>query len=76
MANISYNVLSENGLDNIVSKKDNMQDINLNQLKLEVHDTYKTNEKNKHFWSCLWWICYEQNLFDEKITKIQGHSSI
>ena len=45
MASISYNVLSENGLDNIVSKKDNMQDINLNQIKLEVHDTYKKKKK-------------------------------
>ena len=31
--------------DNIVSKKDKFQDININQLKLEVHDAYKEGEK-------------------------------
>ena len=31
--------------DGIVSKKDNLQDLNIIQLKLEVHDTYKKDEK-------------------------------
>ena len=31
----------ESEFDNIVSKKDKVQDMNINQLKLEVHDTYK-----------------------------------
>ena len=26
-------------------KKDKVQDLNINQLKLEVHDTYKKDEK-------------------------------
>ena len=45
MACFSYNKLWESGFDNIVSTKDKMQDININQLKLEVHDTYKEDEK-------------------------------
>ena len=45
MAYISYNKLWESEFDNIVSKKDKVQDLNINQLKLEVHDTYKKEEK-------------------------------
>ena len=39
MAYISYTNLCEIQFDNIVSTKDKMQDITLNQLKLEIHDT-------------------------------------
>ena len=35
----------ESEFDNIVSKRDNLQDLSINQLKLEVHDNYKTDEK-------------------------------
>ena len=35
----------ESEFDNIVSKKDEIQDPNINQLKLEVHDTYEKDEK-------------------------------
>ena len=45
MAYISYNKLWESEFDGIVSKRDKLQDLNINQLKLEVHDTYKKNEK-------------------------------
>ena len=38
MAYISYNILWENEFDNIVSKRDKLQDVNNNQLKLEVDD--------------------------------------
>ena len=41
MAYISYNRLWESEFDGIVSKRDKLQDSNINQLKLEVHDTYK-----------------------------------
>ena len=40
MAYISYNKLCENEFDNVVSKKDKVQDINISQTKLEVHVTY------------------------------------
>ena len=45
MAYISYNKLWEDEFHNIVSKNDKVQDMNFNQLKLEVHDTYKKDEK-------------------------------
>ena len=47
MANFSYNKLWESDFDNMVSKKDKVHYINFNQLKLEVHDTYKKDEKLK-----------------------------
>ena len=40
MAFIIYNNLSESEFDGIVSKRDVSQDLNINQLKLEVHVTY------------------------------------
>ena len=46
MAYNSYHKLLESEFDKIVSKKDKVQDMNINQLKLEVHDTYKKDEKN------------------------------
>ena len=45
MAYISYKTSCESEIDNIVSKRDKLQDKNINQLKLEVHDTYKKDEK-------------------------------
>ena len=45
MAYIKYKKLWESEFDNIVSKRDKLQDLNINQLKLEVHDTYKKDEK-------------------------------
>ena len=45
MAFISYNKLWESEFDNIVSKKIKVQDMNINQSKLEVHDTYRNDQK-------------------------------
>ena len=45
MAYISYNKLWESEFDGIVSKRDKLQDLNINQLKLEVYETYKEGEK-------------------------------
>ena len=45
MAYISCNKLWESEIDGIVSKRDKLQDLNINQLKLEVHDTYTKDEK-------------------------------
>ena len=39
MAYISYNKLWDSEFDNMVSKKDKVQDMNINQLKLKVHDS-------------------------------------
>ena len=53
MAYSSYNNLWESEFDGIVSKRDKLQDLNINQLKLEVHDTYKTDEKKQHILNLL-----------------------
>ena len=44
-AYISYNKLWESEFDSIVFKRDKLQDMNINQLQLEVHYTYKKDEK-------------------------------
>ena len=76
MAYISYNKLWESEFDEIVSKRDKLQDLNINQLKLEVHDTYKKDEKittnfetvdNKDF--------INKGYLDKKLSKINGHLS-
>ena len=45
MAYISYNKQWESEFNGFVSKRDKLQDLNDNQLKLEVHDTYQKDEK-------------------------------
>ena len=45
MAYLSYNKLWESEFDGIVYKTDKLEDLNNNQLKLKVHDTYKKDEK-------------------------------
>ena len=45
MAYIPYNKLWESEIDGIVSKRDKLQNLNINQLKLEIHDTYKKDEE-------------------------------
>ena len=45
MASISYNKLWESEFDGIVSRRGKLKDLNINQLKLEVHDTYKKMKK-------------------------------
>ena len=45
MAYISYSRLWESEFDGIVSKRDKLQDSNINQLKLEIQDTYKKMKK-------------------------------
>ena len=62
--------------NSIVSKRDKVQDSNINQLKLEVHDTYKKDEKlttnsepvnNEDV--------INKGYLDEKLIKINGHLS-
>ena len=45
MAYISHKKLWESEFASIVSKRDKLQDSNSNQSKLEIHDTYKKDEK-------------------------------
>ena len=45
MAYLSYNKFWESEFDNNVSRRDKLQDLNINQIKFEVHDSYKKDEK-------------------------------
>ena len=45
MAYTSYKKLWESEFDGIVSKRDKLQDSIINQLKLELQDSYKKDEK-------------------------------
>ena len=76
MAYISYNKLWESEFDNIFSKRDNLQDLNINQLKLEVHDTYKKDEKiTTKFESNDNDDVIIKGYLDSKLLKIDGHLS-
>ena len=76
MAYISYNKLWESEFDGIVSKRDKLQDSNINQLKLEVHDTYKKDEKiTTNFKAVNDEDVINKGYLDEKLLKIDGHLS-
>ena len=76
MAYISYNKLWESEFDGIVSKRDKLQDLNINQLKLEVHDTYKKDEKiTTNFEPIDDSDVINKAYLDEKLKKIDGHIS-
>ena len=76
MAYISYNKLWESDFDGIVSKRDKLQDLNNNQLKLEVHDTYKKDEKiTTNFEPVDNEDVINKGYLDSKLLKIDGHLS-
>ena len=76
MAYISYNKLWECEFDGIVSKRDKLQDLNINNLKLEVHDTYKKDEKiTTDFKPLDNEDVINKGYLDEKLIKINGHIS-
>ena len=76
MAYISYNKLWESEFDGIVSKRDKLQDLNINQLKLEVHDTYKKDEKiTTNFEAVDNEDVINKGYLDSKLFKIDGHLS-
>ena len=76
MAYISYNKLWEYDFDNIVSKRDKLQDLNINQLKLEVHDNYKKDEKiTTNFEPVDNKDVINKGYLDSKMLKIDGHLS-
>ena len=77
MAYISYNKMWESEFDGIVSKRDKLQDLNINQLKLEVHDTYKKDEKiTTNFQPVDNEDVVNKAYLDEKLLKINGHLSL
>ena len=76
MTYIRYNKLSESEFDGIVSKRDKLQDLNINQLKLEVHDTYKKDEKvTTNFEAVNIEDVINKGYLDSKLLKINGHIS-
>ena len=76
MAYISYNRLWESEFDGIVSKRDKLQDSNINQLKLEVHDTYKKDEKiTTNFEPADNNDVINKGFLNKKLLKIDGHLS-
>ena len=76
MAYISYNKLWESEFDGIVSKRDKLQDANINQLKLEVYDAYKKDEKlTTNFKPVNNEDVINKAYLDEKTLKIDGHVS-
>ena len=76
MAYISYNKLWESEFDGIVSKRDKLQDLNINNLKLEVHDTYKRDEKiTTDFKPVDNEDVINKGYLDEKLLNIKGHIS-
>ena len=76
MAYISYNKLWESEFDGIVSKRDKLQDLNINNLKLEVHDAYKKDEKlTTNFKPVDDSDVINKAYLDEKLLKIDGHLS-
>ena len=76
MAYISYNKLWESEFDGIVSKRDKLQDANINQLKLELYDTYKKDEKlTTNFEPVDNEDVINKGCLDEKLLNINGHIS-
>ena len=76
MAYISYNKLCESEFDGIVSKRDKLKDLNINQLKLEVHDNYKKDEKlTTTFEAVHDQDVINKSFLDSKLSKIDGHLS-
>ena len=74
MAYISYNKLWESEFHGIVSKRDKLQDANISQLKLEVHDTYKKNEKiTTNFEPVDDSDVINKGYLDEELKKTNGH---
>ena len=74
MAYVSCNKLWEKEFDGIVSKNDKLQALNINQLKLEVHDTYKKDEKlTTNFEVADDNDVINKTYLDEKLKKIDGH---
>ena len=76
MTYISYNKLWESELDGIVSKRDKLQDLNINQLKIDVHHTYKKDEtKTTDFEAIDDEDVINKGYSDEKLLKTDGHLS-
>ena len=73
---MSYNKLWESEFDGVVSKRDKLQDLKNNQLKLEVRDSYKKDEKiTTNFEAVKDGDIINKGYLDEKLLKINGRLS-
>ena len=76
MAYICYNKLWRSEFDNIVSKKDKVQYLNINQLKHQVHDSYQQDEETtKNFRAGNDIDVVNKAYSDEKLSKMEGRLS-
>ena len=76
MAYICYKKLWQSEFDGIVSKRDKLQDLKINKFKLEVHDTYKKDEKiTTNFEPIDKEDVINKAYLDEKLKEIDGHIS-
>ena len=73
---MSYYKLRESEFDDIAPERDKLQDLNINQLKLEVHDSYKKDEKITTTFEPIDDSDVINKAYpDEKLKKIDGHIS-
>ena len=76
MAYISYNKALESAFDGIVSKRDRLRDLKINQLNFEVHDTYKKDEKiSTNFKAVNDEDVLNKGYLDSKLPKLEGQIS-
>ena len=74
MSYISLKKLCEPEFDGIVSKRDKLQDLIINHLKFEIHDTYKKDEKiTANIETTDDSYVINKAYLDDKIEKIDGH---
>ena len=77
MAYLSFKKLWETEFDNIVSKRDKLQDMNINQVKLQVYDTFKKDEEiTTDFEPNYIEDVTKKAYLDETFFKINGHLSL
>ena len=77
MAYISDIKLWESEFDKTVSKKDKVQEIKINQIKLEVKDTNKKDEKITTNSEADEYVdVINKGYLDKKLLKINGHISL
>ena len=66
----------ESVFDGIISKRDKVQDANISQLELEVHNTYKKDEKiTTYFEAVDDKDVINKGYLDSNLLKIDGHLS-
>ena len=76
MVSISYSKLWESEDDNIVSERDKLQDMIMNQIKFEVHGFYKEDEKiTTNFEAVNVEDVLNKAYLDEKLSKLNSRLS-